>query len=251
MVGYMEDYLSRQSVNTQPTFTPPPTAPQGLEKYNAPQYATPYAPRTGPGGYPSGGYAEGVAGAGGLDYQAFTGNQAPQGLPPGLQGDNGFSAIARYALRGSANAEVRLRDAYGAAFARRLGGIASGQNEVERGVGYENRAQGLSTGFGMRSAMERRAQAIRDVGMAGAETAYGLNNDLATLDKGTATELAGVKRDEIGLTFQAYLARKAQKANQQAGYIGALGELGGAAIGAFGGPPAAAASSVPYFLQRP
>lgn len=238
MAGYMEDYLSR-SVNTQSSFTPPTAPPQGLEKYNAPQYATPYAPRSGPGGYPQGGYSGSVAGYGGFDYQPFSGNQAPQGLPAGFQGDNGFAAIARYALRGSADAENHLRDAYGAAFARRLGGIASGQNEVERGVGYDTNAQGGSSALGMRGAVERRARAIQDVGMAGAESAYGLNNDLATLAKGTGTELAGVKRDELNLTFQAYLARKALKANTQAGYIGAAGEVLGAGLGAIGRRPAA------------
>lgn len=233
-----------RSINTQPTA---PSANQqrmaqdealGLRKYDQPQYETPYAPRSGPGGYPLGGYSPGGGGFGPFNYQPFTGNAAPQGLPPGLQGDNAFAAVARMALLGSSEAERNLRLGYGASLAKRLGGIAGAQDEYERELGYAGSTQGLSSGLAQRMALERRAAMIAGAGnaIAGAdEEHYGA---LAELAKGTGTELAGIKRDEINLTFQAYLARKAMKAGNRAAIIGGVGQLGAAALGnpsAFGG----------------
>lgn len=186
----------------------------------------------GPGGRPKGGYAGPSGGFGGLEYDPITTPNAPAGFPAGLQGSTGFSAVARSILQGSAGAERYTRSGYEALLAHRLGGISGAQSEYRRRLGYMESSDGLSPDAARRMIAERSANAVGEFGSVMGQTLSERDQSLGELYKGTATELAGLKRDEINLAFQAYLARKARKSNQQAAMIGAAGELGGAALGA-------------------
>lgn len=201
----------------------------GLEKYNDAPFDTPFGPRTGPGGYPLGGYQGTVGGYGDFGYDPLTGNAAPKGLPPGFQGRSGFAGAAGAIIGGSRAAEQHLNVAYRDLFAKRALGALGARQESARRLGYEGRAMGLSGGLARRIGFEEDADTIRYIGEAAAEAEFGRETDLAELAKGTGSELAGLKLHELGFGMQAYLARKGLKANERNAYLGLGGDLLGAA----------------------
>lgn len=201
----------------------------GYRTYDAPLYSDQNAPRTGPGGYPLGGYQGPQGGFEGFSYDPITGGAAPQGLAPGLQGRSGFAAAAAAILGGSRAAEGHLRMAYRGLFARRAAGALGARAEAARRLGFDSGAMGLSGGLARRIGFEQDAETIRYLGEAAGESTYGYHSDMSELAKGTGGELAGLKEREIGLINQSYWARKGIKQQNQQAWMGLAGDVIGGA----------------------
>lgn len=207
----------------------------GLELYDAPAFDSPLGPRTGPGGYPLGGYARDVGGYGSFGYSPITGSAAPQGLPAGLQGRNGYAGAAATIIGGSRAAEESLQQGYRALFAKRALGVVGARQESQRRLVSDRRPMGLSGGLSRRIGLEQDTDSIRHLGEAGADADFGFFQSRAELQKGTATELAGLKERELGTSLSAYIARKARKQAATQGWIDFAGNVIGSAARAASG----------------
>lgn len=201
----------------------------GNELYSTdPRFANQFGPRTGPGGYPMGGYAGNVGGPAGFGYTPITGNAAPQGFPSGLQGAGGYAAAAGSILHGTQMAEDELRRSAEAMFRHRATGIVQGYGGYQQRLGAESAAQGLSPEAVRLQTMGGQPMIQSQIGEAQAGADAELHQLLAQLFKGTGTELAGLKLNELQTLLQSYWQRKGMKAANTANMF----NLAGSALGA-------------------
>lgn len=173
-----------------------------------------------------------TGGIGGLGYQPGP----TVGLGDFMVQGGGYPAAAQTILQGSAGAQSQLVQAYHSLYQQKAEGIASGQGEATNRLLASGASQGYSPDLIRQMQAGSNAQAQGAIGEAAGAAGYGLHNDLASLTKGTATELAGLKDSEIHDLFQAYLAKKGLKMQQEAMGVGLLGDvIGGAATAASSG----------------
>lgn len=213
----------------------------GYRKYDQPQYADQYGPRSGPGGFPLHGYSGQVQGQHGLSYTPITGGAAPQGMPPGLQGSSGYAAVAGSIMGGTAEAEKMLRKAAAYDYAHRSGGLMRAFQDYQGDLTGDITAQGMSPDVVKRMVSGRRADTLSRMGEAGAVTQSSLYAALAELMKGTGSELADLKMNEIDRIFQMFAARKARKQASKNANMSFLGDVAGLAATAIN--PAAGLST--------
>lgn len=178
-----------------------------------------------------------VGGFGSLNYQPLGGPAANiPGFPAGIQNANGFGAAAQSILTGSAGAQQSLIDAYRSQYQQRAEGIASAQGENADRLGAQSASQGISPDLVQRMLLGSNAQTQRDIGAARGDSDLNLGMSISELMKGTGTELAGLKLNEIQTLLQAYLASKARSAANKSAGIQALGSAAGLAGQAALGP---------------
>lgn len=175
-----------------------------------------------------------VGGFGGFNYQGLGGANANiPGVPGGIQNGNGYAAAAQSILTGSQGAQDALMKAYRSQYQQRAEGIAGAQSEMADRLGAQSSAQGISPDLIQRMLLGSSADTQRQLGAAKGESEMDFGTALAELLKGTGTELAGLKQNEIATLIQAYVASKARSAGQKAAFTGAVGNvagLGGAAL---------------------
>lgn len=173
----------------------------------------------------------------GLGY-SYTPPIGAYGLPPGYL--QPFSAAAGYIGQSSQQAAEALRRASEQSFAARAEGIAGARSEDRRRLGFEAGASGYSPELLRRMNFGLDADAQAQIGAARGESMAGFEEALAELTKGTGTELASLKANELGMLMQAYLAAKGRQAARKAGKNnllgGIVGALGGVAGGFLGNP---------------
>lgn len=160
------------------------------------------------------------------------------GVPKAAMGM--FPQAAGYLLQGSERAAASGVRGFEAGYRARAQGVAAGFNEQQNRVGGEVASQGYSPDLVRRMLFGQEAQTQAQIGTARAEADQGQHQFLAELQKNTGVELAGLKRDQINVLIQAYLAKKARTAGTQAGALQLAGSALGAGALAFGGPAAGA-----------
>lgn len=177
-----------------------------------------------------------VGGFGGQTYQPLGGHNANiPGVPGGIQNANGFGAAAQSILTGSQGAQEALINAYRSQYQQRAEGIAGAQGERADQLGATESAQGMSPDLIQRMLLGSGAQTQRDIGAARGEGDLNLGTSLAELFKGTGTELAGLKMNEIQQLIQAYVASKSRAAAGKAATMQMIGAAAGAAGQAYAG----------------
>lgn len=186
----------------------------------------------------------------------YGGGGQPKGTPSFVS--KGYDEAADYIQQGSTIAEADLRQAFEDLFRHRASSLVAGQGEFKRRVGAEGASQGLSADLVRRGNFAGDARVRGEIGAARAESSSGLGFDLATLHKGTATELATLKGEETGSVMENFLqsrarktARKAAKAKLLSSAFGLLGQTAQAAAtfgagGGAGAPPQSGGGS-PFY----
>lgn len=163
-----------------------------------------------------------VGGFGNFNYQGLGGaNAVIPGLPGGIQNGNGYAAAAQSILTGSQGAQDALLKAYRAQYQQRAEGIAGAQGEQADRLGAQASSQGISPDLIQRMLLGSNADTQRQIGAARGEGQSDYFNSLAELLKGTGTELAGLKENELQQFIQGYIASKARAAGEKATWIGA------------------------------
>jgi len=168
-------------------------------------------------------YKNPVTGYGGFSYTPTSQGVLPKGLGAG------YGQAASYILGGSQGAQEQLRQQYEAMLRSRTGGagLAYG-NTMQRG-GNALAGQGLSPVLTQLLLGGQRSQLIGQMGAAtgGAEADY--HGALAELAKGTGTELAGLKQNEIGSSLNYLVGKQAIDASKPDAMTQLLGIATGAA----------------------
>lgn len=170
----------------------------------------------------------------------FNGLQWTPGAPPGLadwalEGSGGYKSAAATIMQGSQSAQEELIAGYHDLYRQKAEGISAGLNEQSNRLLGSASSQGYSPDMVRKMLAGTYATGAQQLGAVGGETGYGMHSDIATLTKGTATELAGLKESEIHDILNAYLAKKGLKAQQQGMEFGLAGSVLGAAGTALGG----------------
>jgi hypothetical protein len=163
--------------------------------------------------------------------------QNAYGFPQGFE--QALGQAAGYVGQGSQRAADYLTRGYEDAFRMKNEAISGGMNERRRRLGAEVGAQGLSPEMLRRQLFVLDAEDRAQLGELFAESGMGLNTDLAELAKGTGTELAGMKQDELSLLLEMAFGAKARKAARKS--KSGLGGILGTVAGSFLGPVGAAA----------
>jgi hypothetical protein len=139
-----------------------------------------------------------------------------------------FTALAE----GSEAAGALLRQGFEERTRARAAGFAGAQDELERGFGSQIASQGLSPDVASRMLLEQRAGGLQGLAAGRGEDAFGLAMEQAALAKGTASEFAGLNRDQFAQIVNYLMANKSLKANKQAALISGVSQGIGAAAGA-------------------
>ena len=155
---------------------------------------------------------------GGYKYNTTAGSLLPNNLASGYGEASGFIA------RGSQNADEELRKQYESMLRARSGGIGMAYGNAMQRTGSSLAGQGVSPMLSSTLMGGQRANMLGQMaqGMGGDEANY--HSHLAQLMKGTGTELAGLKTQELGSTLN-YLVGKAGA--DAAGKTDPLADLGG------------------------
>jgi hypothetical protein len=146
----------------------------------------------------------------------------------------GFANAARSILGGSQRAQKSLQSQYAEQYRHAAEGVAAGQSEYRNRMGGEVAAQGYSPDLVRRMLLGSDRQSQAQIGALHGEAQAGYFRDLAQLQKGTATEMAGLQTDELQMVVEAYNAKKGIGAAADAGKTGAIGSGIGAAAGVIG-----------------
>lgn len=243
-MGYFDDYLTgvQGQLNPQASSGNPfGSIEQALAHYNQNVAGSSGIGNT------WGGDAEGGAGSSASasindpGFISWYNNVSKGASGPSYSGPKGTSFIGQgmkpaygFVTGGSGAAAGLLRQGYEDAFRARAAGYAGEQGELERAAGAAASSQGLNPEVARRMLSEQKARGLQGLAGARGELSLGLNTDLASLAKGTGTELAGLKLAELTNVADYSAASKGAKAAKSAGVIGgigsAIGGLAGAAV---------------------
>lgn len=176
------------------------------------------------------GYLPPVGGPGGFGGLSFTA-QAPGEVHAGYSNAAAGSVRdAASAILGSSEAtQGELQRAYTGMFMARALGSRNAFQQNEQRLGGEEFASGMSPELARLGRFSRESSLESTIAGNQAESDFGYHHDLAELIKGTGTEIAGLDMTQAGWLQQALLAKKARKANTEAGYIGLAGSALGSA----------------------
>ena len=172
-------------------------------------------------------YSKPQTGFGGFSYTPTSTNVLPKQL--GM----GYGQAAGYILGGSQGAQEQLRQQYESMLRSRTGGAAVGYGNLMQRGGNSLASQGVSPQLsglllgGQRSDILGKMAA----GIGGDEATY--HSQLADLMKGTGTELAGLKTNEIGSTLNYLVGQASAKAASSGSGMQDLAGLAGL-VKAFG-----------------
>jgi len=150
------------------------------------------------------------------------------GIPEGAKG--AFPQAAGYLLQGAQQGQQNLIKSYEAAYRGQAQGFAAGQRETNDRMGGEVAAQGYSPDLVRRMLVGGQQDTQAKIGSAYGQNQAGLHQELATLLQGVGVDLAHLKEDQLNFIMQAYIAKKARKAAESAGWM----NFAGSAIGAAG-----------------
>lgn len=165
---------------------------------------------------------------GGFDFQSTP--IRGSGVDQSMGGPQGIGSEAQFILQGSSGAEAALRRGYEMMLREQAGNVAGAQLEDTRRTGAQLTSSGVSPLLASLISRQRTTQAQGEYGGAVGGAGASFQNNLATLEKGTGSELAGVRQYDIGLLLNARAQRAATVAAEQSG----LSKLAGVAIGAAG-----------------
>jgi hypothetical protein len=147
------------------------------------------------------------------------------GAPSASPITSGFAQSQRYITQGSGQAKDLLRQAYENAFAARVAGAAGAIGGSQRAYGAQVAGQGLSPDVAQRMLAERRAGYMQDLEGARGELSSNLGQNLAELQKGTGTELAGLNRDMTAALANYRASVYGSQLGLLGGIIGAAGKI--------------------------
>lgn len=196
-----------------------------------PQYENPGAPaqKGGPAYDPW--YTQGIAG---LGYQS------PGALDPKHANVNNprsqvYHRAAQQVLQGAAGADEAMLQAYRDIYRARMGGAAAGQRQFVEQQGAEAAGMGLSPDLVRRLIANRQAQQAQMLGAQEGELAGAYQMARAPLIQQTGNTLASLGIDQLKWEMARADAKRAasnaQKAAGLGGVLGAVGAIGGAALG--------------------
>lgn len=171
--------------------------------------------------------SSGGGGYGGVSYAP----NAWDKMPGGLQGKLGYGGAADAIFSGSRGADDEIRQGYDAILRQRAEGLTSGLADRERSYGAQASASGYSSDLAGRMSYAGGMADRAKYGSDAAGDQVHLHEDLAKLLKGTGTEIAGLKQEEIGTILSAIYGDKAAKAAKGSG-LGDLASIVGA-VGSF------------------
>lgn len=153
------------------------------------------------------------------------------GLPGGLKGERGYAGAANAIFAGSRGADDEIRQGYDAILRQRAEGLTSGLADRERSFNAQAGASGYSPDLAARMSYSGGMADRAKYGADAAGDEVHLHEDLAKLLKGTGTEIAGLKQEEIGTILSAIYGDKAAHAAKGNG-IADIASLVGA-VGSF------------------
>lgn len=170
----------------------------------------------------------------------------PEGMGPGAVGTPSilkgqFPQTANYILQGSQGAANEIMRGFHDQYRHKAEGIAAGNSEYQDRLSGETASQGFSPELVRRMLVGSNRNTQAQIGSAFGDSEGAMHEQLAELLKGTGSELAGLKRDQIALIMQAYLAKKARYRPGPGAAIGTA--VGGGAGAFFGGTAGASAGA--------
>jgi hypothetical protein len=156
-------------------------------------------------------YKNPAAGFGGFGYSTTSGNIFPKQLGQGYQQAAGFI------LGGSQGAQEQLRQQYESMLRARTGGAALAYGNAMQQGGGSLAGQGVSPQLARLLLGGQRSSLLGQMsqGIGQDESAY--HSALAELMKGTGTELAGLKQNEVGSALDYLTGQKAISASKPSG----------------------------------
>lgn len=131
---------------------------------------------------------------------------------------------------GSRGAGDLIRQAYEGALAHRVGGVLSANRASKDRLLGEAGTVGLSANLGRRMGQEADTRALQEIGTVSGDLNMQKNLDLASLVKGSATELAGLNQGTLENLINLEAAKRGAAATKSAGTSAALGALGSGLI---------------------
>ncbi len=163
-----------------------------------------------------------------------------EGVGPGATGTanmtkGSFSKSAGYLLKGSQDAAQSAVRGFESMYRARAQGEAAGFGEQQDRLGGEVAAQGYSPDLVKRMLLGGQGASQARIGQARGEADQGFQMFMAELQRNTGLELSQLSDEERNFIQQAYIAKQARKAGQQAAQIGFAGSALGAVGTAFGG----------------
>jgi hypothetical protein len=93
-------------------------------------------------------------------------------------------------------------------------------------------AQRLAPDVAARLVYQPRAQAAQQAAGVAGDVGFAKAQDLASLLKGTGTELAGLTAEQLSDLVNLKIGKDAASATKQAGTVGAVGKVAATALGA-------------------
>lgn len=132
-------------------------------------------------------------------------------------GPQGIGSEAQFILQGSSGAEAALRRGYEMMLREQAGNVAGAQFEDQRRTRASLTSGGISPMLATLIARGRGARAQQDYGGAVASAGSDYETNLASLEKGTGTELAGARQYDLGMLLKAKMGRDAAVAAEPSG----------------------------------